>query len=107
VDLPHSQERLPECPRARRSFEIVDPDLPARGSPDEALDAAERQRVVQAALQKLSRDYREVIVLRHFGELSYEEIAAALDVPVKTIKSRLYTARQNLGELLGDWKPRR
>jgi len=93
--------------RARRPFEPVDPNLPARDRADEALDTAERQRVVQAALLKLSKEYREVIVLRHFADLPYEEIAAILEVPVKTIKSRLYTARQHLGELLADWKPPR
>ncbi len=93
--------------RARRPFEAVDPELAGTGRPDEALDAAERERVVQAALQKLSRDYREVIVLRHFADLSYEEIAATLNLPMKTIKSRLYSARQTLGEMLADWKVRR
>jgi DNA-directed RNA polymerase specialized sigma24 family protein len=43
-------------------------------------------------------------VLRHFAGQSYEEIAAALDIPEKTVKSRLYSARQRLGELLLGWK---
>jgi RNA polymerase sigma-70 factor (ECF subfamily) len=93
--------------RGRRPTEPVDPDLASEGRPDRALDEAERDRAVQAALLKLSSDYREVIVLRHFAEFSYDEIAAALDIPVKTVKSRLYTARQHLGELLADWQVRR
>ena len=70
------------------------------GSPLEALEAAERRRRVQHALLALSREYREVIVLRHFGELGYDDIAATLGIPAKTVKSRLYTARQRLLELL-------
>ena len=63
----------------------------------------ERQQAIQTALMKLPPAYREAIVLRHFTELSYEEIAAGLGIPVKTVKSRLYTARQRLGDLLTDW----
>ena len=50
----------------------------------------------------LSVDYREVVVLRHFAELSYGEMSVALAIPEKTVKSRLYTARQRLAEILGD-----
>ena len=49
------------------------------------------------------RDYRDVLILRHFAELSYEEVADTLAIPVKTVKSRLYTARQQLGQRLLGW----
>jgi len=39
-------------------------------------------------------------VLKHFEELSYQEIAYILDLPEKTVKSRLFTARQTLKEIL-------
>jgi RNA polymerase sigma-70 factor (ECF subfamily) len=45
-------------------------------------------------------DSREVLVLRHFADLSYCEMSAALAIPEKTVKSRLYTARQRLAGLL-------
>ena len=51
---------------------------------------------------QLTDDQREVVLLRHFTELSYEEIAVSTGVPVKTVKSRLYTARQRLAVLLVD-----
>jgi RNA polymerase sigma-70 factor (ECF subfamily) len=63
-------------------------------------DRAERQQGVEAALLELTDDYRVVIVLFHLQELSYQEISYILDVPVKTVKSRLYTARQQLKEIL-------
>ena len=43
-----------------------------------------------------------VLMLRHFSELSYEEIAGILELDEKTVKSRLYEARQRLRELLQD-----
>jgi len=92
--------------RARRPTEPLPSEmLPAvdAGGPVETLVAEDRQRAVEAALANLPPDYREVIVLRHFVELSYEEIAAATGIPVKTVKSRLYSARQRLGELLLGW----
>jgi RNA polymerase sigma-70 factor, ECF subfamily len=82
--------------RARKPLELV-ADRPSDDAlPPEVMEAAERQRVVQQALLLLSSEHREVIVLRHFAELGYDEIGAALGIPVKTVKSRLYTARQQL-----------
>jgi RNA polymerase sigma-70 factor (ECF subfamily) len=46
-------------------------------------------------------DYRTVIVLKHFLDCSYLEIAEILDIPEKTVKSRLYTGRQLLKEEIG------
>jgi RNA polymerase sigma-70 factor (ECF subfamily) len=55
---------------------------------------------IQAALMELQHDYRVAIVLRHFSECSYSEMAEILDIPEKTVKSRLYSARQVLREKL-------
>ena len=44
-----------------------------------------RSPAVQAAIRDLPPDYREVVVLRHFGGLSYDEIADAVGVPAKTV----------------------
>ena len=59
---------------------------------------------MQLALMTLSTEYREVVVLRHYTDLSYDEIASTLGIPAKKVKSRLYTARQLLGEPLMDWR---
>jgi len=45
---------------------------------------------------QLNPDDRAVVVLRHFVAFTYEEIADVLEVPVKTVKSRLFTARERL-----------
>lgn len=89
--------------RARRQSEPVPLDLPAAGIAD-SVEAGERTRAIQRALLALSDDYREVMVLRHFTDLSYDEIASTLGIPVKTVKSRLYSARQRLSELLIEWR---
>lgn len=57
---------------------------------------------VRRALMKLPVNDRAVLVLRHFSELSYEEIADVLDIDTKTVKSRLFDARQRLRALLPD-----
>ena len=101
---------LNEClnaQRDRRLHEPIAPELPAVGTPLDHLESSERRHRVQQALLTLPADYRQVVVLRHFAELSYDDIAATLGIPVKTVKSRLYTARQRLIELLLDEKATR
>jgi RNA polymerase sigma-70 factor (ECF subfamily) len=88
--------------RGRRAAEPVSPGLPATNGAD-PVEERERHQAVQSALLTLSMEYREVVVLRHFTDLSYDEIAATLGIPAKTVKSRLYTARQQLGGLLAEW----
>jgi RNA polymerase sigma-70 factor (ECF subfamily) len=55
---------------------------------------------VSAAIDQLPEKYREPIVLRHAADLSYEEIAEALELPIGTVRSRLNRARTQLRELL-------
>jgi RNA polymerase sigma-70 factor (ECF subfamily) len=55
---------------------------------------------VRAAIQKLPTEFREVIVLREFEQLSYDEIANLLDCPAGTVMSRLARARSKLRVLL-------
>jgi RNA polymerase sigma-70 factor (ECF subfamily) len=90
--------------RARRPQEPLAVDMAGGANPFEAAMAQERRAQVEAALQQLSPEYRAVIVLRHFVGQSYGEIADALAIPERTVKSRLYAARQRLGEHLLGWK---
>jgi len=69
-------------------------------SPENLLVGSEVSRHVQDALMRISADYRVVVVLRHFHDCSYEDMATILGVPEKTIKSRLFSARRQLRELL-------
>jgi RNA polymerase sigma-70 factor, ECF subfamily len=58
---------------------------------------------VRKAIEDLPTVYREIVVLREFEELSYEEIAQILDCPPGTVMSRLSRAREKLKELLQHW----
>ena len=69
-------------------------------TPEEALGDSELAGQVGAAILRLKTDYRMVIVLKHYHDFSYEEMAEILDIPEKTVKSRLYTARQLLQRTL-------
>lgn len=84
----------------RRQADPLTVEPVAAGGPEEAVHERERQDGVQAALLRLAADDRLVLVLRHFGELSYAEIGEALGVAEKTVKSRLHDARQKLGRQL-------
>jgi RNA polymerase sigma-70 factor (ECF subfamily) len=80
------------------SADIVPASLSSR--PDaELLGKIERARV-QAALKALPQNLREVVVLREFEELSYQEISEVVSVPVGTVMSRLSRARERLKALL-------
>ena len=65
--------------------------------------ATVQQADVRRAVDSLSPAYREVIVLREFEDLSYEEIAQVLECPTGTVMSRLARARDKLRILLQDW----
>lgn len=71
-----------------------------RPGPDDDLARLESNVAIERAMAQLPQHYREVVLLRHFSDLSYEEIAQALDIEVKTVRSRLFTARRRLAELL-------
>ena len=62
-----------------------------------------KQADVQKAINELPPAYREVIVLREFEELSYDEIAQVLDCPPGTVMSRLSRAREKLKGMLQNW----
>ncbi len=75
---------------------------PADGAASAAQRAATKEdcALLLDELQRLDAEHREVLVLREFQGLSYDEIAAALDVPVGTVRSRLHRARGELRERL-------
>ena len=68
--------------------------------PEEECWGHETGREIQAALQTLSPDYRAVVILRHVHGLSYQEMSEVTGVPAKTVKSRLFSARKKLREML-------
>jgi RNA polymerase sigma factor (sigma-70 family) len=69
------------------------------------LDAMRQLRDAGAAVRSLPRRERDVLALVAWGELSYEETAAALGVPIGTVRSRLARARSRLSEAFPDLPP--
>ena len=65
-------------------------------SPEQEVDSAQLSAAVQAALMTIKADYRSVVILKHFLGCSYMEISEVLEIPEKTVRSRLYSARQLL-----------
>lgn len=90
--------------RSRRPTQVIEDTLASPGPSADPVEVAETRRRVRRAMLQLTGTQRDVIVMRHFAEMRYEEIAAALEVPEKTVKSRLFSARQRLCELLADEK---
>jgi RNA polymerase sigma-70 factor (ECF subfamily) len=72
---------------------------PSKDSPDLYVSKLEAEQV-RAAIQELPVDFREIILLREYEDLSYQEIASVLDCPVGTVMSRLGRARAKLRPLL-------
>jgi RNA polymerase sigma-70 factor, ECF subfamily len=81
-----------------------DVDVPGAESanPEWQLAEAQRSRRIQGALMGMKMDDRVVLTLRHFSECSYRDIGYILGVDEKTVKSRLFEARQRLRALLED-----
>lgn len=71
-----------------------------QAGPEAVLLQKERTLAVQQAILSLTEASRAVLVLREYGGLSYQEISAALDIPLGTVMSRLNYARDRLKELL-------
>lgn len=70
--------------------------LPMDVSPARTAEYLERSQAVRRAVCALPPDLRQVVVMKEFEELTFQEIADALSVPLSTVKSRLYTALRQL-----------
>jgi RNA polymerase sigma-70 factor (ECF subfamily) len=72
-------------------------------SPYRALKNKQLSAAIDTAVANLPMDYRELIQLRHFAELSYEEIATMKKLPLGTVKNKLFRARNLLKDALGSF----
>ena len=87
----------------RRRTEAVPEEFASDGAgPERTAQADQLDAGLQDALMALPVDYRTLVVLKHVQDCSYDDIAVILDCPVKTVKSRLFTARQALRQVLLD-----
>ena len=83
---------------------VPEPAL-AGGDPIEALLTEEGETLLSAAVAALPPKLRAVFLLRHLDDLSYEEIAAAVGVPLGTVKTHLFRARAQLRAALSEYLP--
>ena len=87
--------------KSRKRFEAVEESTAKeRNTPENLLSETELSQVIQAALMSVGSEYRIVIVLKHFNDCSYRDIGEILEIPEKTVKSRLFTARNLLKDVL-------
>lgn len=87
--------------QSRKPCEPLDERIISGGeSPEDEAGRHEISGILEQALLDLGSDHRQIIVLRHLQHLSHLEIASILEIPEKTVKSRLFTARRQLAEAL-------
>jgi RNA polymerase sigma-70 factor, ECF subfamily len=70
--------------------------IPADASPARTVESLERSVAVKRAVSSLPPDLRQVVIMKEFEELTFQEISEALELPLSTVKSRLYTALRQL-----------
>lgn len=93
--------------RRRLTFLSIDEPLPPHPSltsnepqPEQTMIEGEQSEVIETLLNELSPEYRAAVVLRYWYEMSYQEIADALNTTESAIKSRLFRARKMLADLI-------
>jgi len=84
----------------KQTMEIAQNMEALEKNPEEYVSGTMMADRLQDALKTLKLDYRVVIVMKYFLDLSYEQIGELLDIPVKTVKSRLFMARELLKDIL-------
>jgi len=87
------------------SIALADRMADSAPSPEQRMQSQEKQALVHAALQKLSPELREAVILRDLQDMDYRDIAQALKVPEGTVKSRINRGRTELARLLARTYP--
>lgn len=96
---------LNQCRRVHRRGAIASrahARLPREPLTSDQLLERERQYEIERALEQLPTKQRSVLLMRYTAELGYQEIADALDIPIGTVKSRIFEATARLRELMGE-----
>ena len=69
---------------------------------EKSIEDADISEIIKNRLKELPEQYRIIIILRYYEDLSYGEIASVLSIPIGTVKNRLYRAKSILGKSLKD-----
>ena len=92
------QERLTDS--IEDQLPVLEEPAPAAARPDSMVAGREASEILQGALQKLSPELREAVILRDLQDMEYREIAEILRIPEGTVKSRLNRGRAELARVL-------
>ena len=89
--------------KRRQEVALTEESVPeeVESGPEDAMEKKLQAERVKAALSKLPKKQRDVLILSHYQSLSYPEIAETLEIPPGTVKSRVYHALRKLGKMLG------
>lgn len=93
-------ESINQLNRRGRTEPLAENLVSSTRGPDDRIDTGRKGQQVQAVLMTMQEDHRAVLVLRHYSECSYRQIGEILQIPEKTVKSRLFTARQQMKQKL-------
>ena len=93
-------ESLNTLGRRKPLEEISGEEIDSAPGPDRHAESEQTRGAIEGALMQINPELRSVVVLRHLMHLSYEDMAETLALPEKTVKSRLYSARQLLRNIL-------
>jgi len=91
-----------DSPEASSGESLADTLTDGADGPDTALEREQDHRQVNEFLNRLPVELRECLVLREIEDCSYKEIARIIDAPIGTVMSRLWRARQMLGDLVDE-----
>lgn len=95
-------ESIDQLHRRGRTTALDSEPADPGAAPEASVSADQASEQLQPLLMALPEDYRAVLILRYFAELNYEQMALVLEIPSKTVKSRLYSARQLLKKQMTD-----
>lgn len=73
-----------------------------KSTPESSILQRERQKKIAEAIAKLKPKFKEIVILYEIESYSYEEISKKLKCPIGTVKSRLYNAKKELAQMLGE-----
>ena len=80
----------------RSSFDVISKDL----DPEQKMEKTQRIAILRQIVDQLKPKYRDLVKLRYFKELSYEEIAVTLNLPIGTVKAQLHRSREQLFKIM-------
>ena len=80
----------------RTNFDLISNDL----NPEQKMEKTQRIAILRQIVDQLKPKYRDLVKLRYFKELSYEEIAQTLNIPIGTVKAQLHRSREQLFKIM-------